>query len=295
MTATDELGLREAAEELGVHYMTAYRYVRSGRLDARKSGDEWRVRRSDLDAFLSARTGAAARGAADGAADGADVAPDAAAGGARSVFRDRMEARLIAGDEAGAWGVVEAALAAGAEASEVLNDVLSPCLRSIGQRWADGELAIADEHRASAVATRLISRLGPHFSRPGRRRGTIVLGSISGDRHTLPTAIMGDLLRGAGFDVIDLGPDTPPESFVDTARLSDRVVAIGVCVTAPEVLRSVPAAVRELHGAELGVPVVVGGGAVPDEATARSVGADHWAAGPDEVVALFGRLAAARS
>ena len=45
------IGLREAADRLGVHYMTAYRYVRSGRLAAHKSGDEWRVRTADLDAL----------------------------------------------------------------------------------------------------------------------------------------------------------------------------------------------------------------------------------------------------
>jgi MerR family transcriptional regulator, light-induced transcriptional regulator len=289
MNPAPEVGLREAADELGVHYMTAYRYVRSGRLPAHKVGDEWRVRRGDLEAFRSGRE--VVPGVADSDVDGPAAGEDAA-GGARSVFRSRLESRLIAGDEAGSWGMVEAVLASGAGPSDVLNEVLSPCLRSIGARWAAGELAIADEHRASAVATRLIARLGPRFCRPGRRRGTIVLGSISGDRHTLPTAIMGDLLRGAGFDVVDLGPDTPAESFIDTARLADRLVAVGVCVTAPEVLGSVPGAVRTLHAADLGAPVVVGGGAVPDEATARSVGADHWAAGADAVVALFERLAA---
>jgi methanogenic corrinoid protein MtbC1 len=186
--------------------------------------------------------------------------------------------------------VVEGALAAGAPPGEVLTGVLAPSLRSIGDRWAAGELSIADEHRASAVATRLIARLGPRFSGPGRRRGTVVLGSVAGDRHHLPTAILADLLRGARLDVVDLGADTPAESFVEAASAVDRLVAVGVCVTAPEVLRAVPPTVRAVRAAGIVAPVVVGGGAVGDADTARSLGSDHWAQGADEVVELFVRL-----
>ncbi len=129
--------------------------------------------------------------------------------------RDRLESRLIEGDEAGAWGVGRRRHGLGGVARRGAHRVAVPSLRSIGQRWADGELTIADEHRASAVALRLIARMGPRFARPGRRRGVVVLGSVAGDRHSLPTAIMSDLLRGAGLEVVDLGADCPAESFAD--------------------------------------------------------------------------------
>jgi excisionase family DNA binding protein len=270
-TATDErIGLREAAERLGVHYMTAYRYVRSGRLPADKVGDEWRVRVADLHAVRPGR-------------------PDAPADRPRSpATARRLEDRLVAGDEAGAWRILEEAAAAGMPPSALLVELLAPALRSIGDRWAAGELVIADEHRASAVAARLVGRLGPRHTRPGRRRGTIVLGAVAGDRHGLPTAIMGDLLRGAGFEVVDLGADTPAASFVDAARSLDRLVAVGVCITAPEALDGAAGQVRHLRRELPGVPVVVGGGAVPDAATARALGSDGFAADPGEVVDLFG-------
>ena len=269
------LGLREAAEQLGVHYMTAYRYVRSGRLPAHKRGAEWQVELVDLEQLVAAPARSPR---------GSDSAP-------RAVHRDRLERRLIVGDEQGAWGVVEAALASGAAPAEVLTAVLSPALRSIGQRWADGELSIADEHRASAVAQRLIARMGPHFTRPGRRRGIVVLGSVSGDRHSLPTAILSDLLRGAGLEVIDLGADCPAESFIDAATGAGATSAIGVCVTAPEALPQVPAVVEGIRDAGLGCPIVVGGGAVPDRALAESLGADLWAGHVDEVIGLFVSIA----
>jgi excisionase family DNA binding protein len=270
------VGLREAAEQLGVHYMTAYRYVRSGRLPARKHGSEWQVDPADLARLAAAPTHRAPRRPT------------------RAVHRERLEARLVEGDEGGAWGVVDAAMASGAEPAEVLTELLAPSLRSIGARWADGELSIADEHRASAVAQRLIARMGPRFQRPGRRRGTVVLGSVAGDRHSLPTAIMSDLLRGAGLEVVDLGADCPAESFADALRRADSPCAVGMCVTAPEAVDGVAAQIVELRAAGVGVPVVLGGGAVQDRAQALQLGADLWAGPVDEVVALFLELAGAR-
>lgn len=270
------VGLREAAEQLGVHYMTAYRYVRSGRLPAKKLGAEWHVDPVDLQQLMATPA----------------RPPRSRSATPRRVHRERLERRLVVGDEQGAWSVVEAALASGAEPAEILTELLSPALRSIGQRWADGELTIADEHRASAVSQRLIARMGPRFSRPGRRRGTVVLGSVSGDRHSLPTAILSDLLRGVGLEVIDLGADCPAESFVDAVRGTGGTCGIGICVTAPEAVGQVPAVVDGIRDAGIDCPVVVGGGAVPDHDLATSLGADLWAGPVDEVIGLFVSLAA---
>ena len=273
------IGLREAAERLGVHYMTAYRYVRSGRLDAHKVGNEWQVDEHELERLVA---GPQRRGP-----DGEQTAP-------REVHRRRLERRVLAGDEAGAWGVVDAALASGASPAEVLTEMVAPSLRSIGRRWADGELSVADEHRASAVCQRLIARLGPRFSRPGRRRGTVVIGSIQGDRHTLPTAIMSDLLRGAGLEVVDLGADCPPSSVLETAAALDGPSVVGICITASEGLDEAPAYLAALRAGGLGCPIVLGGGAVTDAALAHRMGAEHWAGDPEGAVTLFVELAGHR-
>ena len=63
----------------------------------------------------------------------------------------------------------------------------------------------------SFLAQRLIGRLGPRFARRGRKRGVVVLGAPPGDPHSLPTAIVGDLLRGVGFEVLDMGANAPAE------------------------------------------------------------------------------------
>ena len=272
------VSLRDAAESIGVHYMTAYRYVRSGRLPAKKVGSTWRVRVADLERLAA----------------GEDVETERApqsGRGTRAAHRARLESRLVAGDEGGAWGVLDSAMAAGADPDEVLLDLLSPSMESIGARWADGEISIAEEHRASAVAQRLIARLGPRFSRPGRKRGTVVLGSVAGDRHSLPTAMMADLLRGAGLEVVDLGADTPADSFVMAAGDADRLVAIALCVTSSGLDDAVTEAASTIKAAGIEAPVVVGGGAMTDRARALTLGADEWAGDSRGAVELFTELA----
>jgi excisionase family DNA binding protein len=256
----DALGLQEAADRLGVHYMTAYRYVRLGLLPARKEGSSWRVKVADLER-LTGPEGSVAKGRGR-----LEPAP----------WADRLERRLVAGDEVGAWGVVEATLAAGADATAVYLEVLAPAMAGIGDRWAAGEVDVAVEHRASAIALRLVGRLGPRFARRGLSRGSVLLAAPMGDLHGLPVAIAADLVRGAGFDVEDLGPDLPLSSLVFAARTTQRLVAVALAATTPDNDAAVRDAVRCVREAVDGVPVLLGGGAVPDEATARALGADGW-------------------
>jgi methanogenic corrinoid protein MtbC1 len=182
----------------------------------------------------------------------------------------------VAGDEAGAMAVAEAALAGGMDPEDLYLDVLAGAMRQIGDRWSTGEVTVAEEHQATAIVLRLLGRLGRNFTRRGRSRGTIVLGAAAGDHHGLAGALLADPLRGRRFTVVDLGPDSPPEAFVDAANRDERLVAVGITLTAPP-LTPVRRTIEALRRAGVDEPALVGGAAVADEATARSVGADLWA------------------
>ncbi len=274
----DRIGLRAAADRLGVHYMTAYRYVRLGTLPATKEGGEWRVRVADLETL---------------AEDHDESAPGA--GGVRwPRYRQQLTDRLLVGDEPGAWAVVERALASGAEPREILLDLVAPVLVQVGDGWASGDLEVADEHRAASVATRLIGRMGPSFARRGRKRGAVVTGAAPGDHHAIPTSIMRDILRGDGFEVIDLGGDTPVASFVRTASARDDLVAIAISVGWDGALDGAREAVATLHEKIPGVAIFVGGPAIPDEAAARALGADEYGTTALEVTVRCGELAEAQ-
>lgn len=247
---TETMTLTDAAESLGVHYMTAYRYVRTGRLAAVKEGGEWRVSATDLEAFSDAAP----------ALPRTDVVPP------------MLVDRLIAGDESGAFQILESAMASGAGTEEIYLDILASAMTIVGERWHDGELSVAQEHVASAAALRVVARLGARVSHRGRTRGTILLASVSGDFHFLPTALIRDLLRSRGFAVLDLGANTPVESMVEMSQsIGDDLLAIGLSCSLPNMEDEIRSTIATLNK-EIEVPIVVGGGAFAHARDTQSFG-----------------------
>ena len=137
---------------------------------------------------------------------------------------------MVAGDASVRGGWSRVVSSAGSDPAGVLTKLLGPALRSIGARWAAGDV-VADEHRATAVAHRVIGRLGLQFGRPGRTRGTVVVAAPAGDLHALPVTIVADLLRWRGFDVVELGANTPGEAIGEAATRADRLIAVGIVST----------------------------------------------------------------
>jgi MerR family transcriptional regulator, light-induced transcriptional regulator len=261
-----ELTLHQAADSLGVHYMTAYRYVRLGLLCADKVGGTWRVAQTDLDSFRAASV-----------SDPTDAGV-VIHGRRRAPWAERLEARLVAGDSRGAWGVIEAALASGADLEEIYLDVMSPALTSIGDRWATGELCVTIEHRASGIASRIVARLGPRFARRGRTRGSIIMGAPEGEQHSLPVAMLSDLLRQRGWDVSDLGADVPASALGRFVALADDdLVAVGLSVSTERCLPSLVGAIEAVRSGSPLVWVAAGGSAIDGLDHARSLGADGFA------------------
>lgn len=265
--------LQEAADRLGVHYMTAYRYVRTGRLPAVKEGAEWRVDPRDLERFNGGTSTRARRRR-------------------RADYPTRLADRLVAGDEPGAWAVTEDALTAGLEPAEVYLELFSPAMEQIGEGWAEGRLSVADEHQASAIMLRLIGRLGPRMRRRGRTRGAVVLAAPPGDHHSVPVALLTDLLRMRGFRVHDLGADVPADPLADTARHAERLVGVGIGATTSHNEEHIAESVAAVRAA-VDAPIVLGGRAVPDRDSARRLGADAWAPKAPEAIAVFESLASA--
>ena len=117
----------------------------------------------------------------------------------------------------------------------------------------------------------------------GRPKGRVVVGTPPGERHALPVAMVADLMRGSGFEVIDLGADLPVESFVEAVVDASPVTAVAVSVTNPASTAEAARLIAALRGAT-DVPIVIGGGAVTGEEQARRLGADAWA--PDAPAAI---------
>jgi excisionase family DNA binding protein len=260
------LTLHQAADALGVHYMTAYRYVRTGRLPASRLGGTWRVDAADLDLLRRPAHGETRRETG------------------LPMSRGQLQSRLIAGDEVGAWSILESALGSGTSSEGILLDLLAPVLVSIGRGWESGELSVADEHRATSVTLRLIGRLGARFARRGRKRGTVVLAAPPGEQHGVPVAIAADLLRWRGFEVVELGADTPADTLAATVARNPDLIAVGIACTTRGALRTVRKTIAGIHREAPGIPVILGGAAIHDAEQARALGADLFTGGRADAV-----------
>jgi MerR family transcriptional regulator, light-induced transcriptional regulator len=268
----DRITLRDAAVQLGVHYMTVYRRVRLGILPAVKVDGTWWVDPLDL-ANAGATRSKPGRRKADAAAS-------------PTIWRERLTGRMTDGDLAGSWQVVEAAMASGLTPADVYVDVLGPALHGIGEAWRSGRLGIDQEHYASNVAASLIGRMSARFNRRGRTRGVVIVAMPPGERHGLGVGMVADLLRQDGYEVRNLGADTPARSLVSAMHDTDRLMAVVVSVVGdghrPAAARLLGAARRE----DPTVPLLAGGFAIRDDRTAMEIGADGWVADPR----VLGRL-----
>lgn len=271
--AAESISLRAAADQLGVHYMTAYRYVRTGRLDATKTGGQWFVDPGDIEAMVEG------------------IEPRTV-GGLKTRSVGQLEARLLAADEAGAWAVVSQALTSGAEPTEIHLSMLIPAMRSVGERWARGEIEVFDEHQATVIATRITARLGPRFHRRGPAKGRVVVGLVSGDTHALTSAIIADLLRGQQFDVTDLGADTPTESFVEVLSADGDVPLIGVAISSStsETLECAAETIARIREVRPDIAVALGGAGVTTQLEADAAGATLWSPDVEGLLDHFDQL-----
>ena len=194
--------LRDAANTLGVHYQTAYGWVRQGTLPARKTPRGYEVDEDDVLDLLARR------------AAGVEPPPEVKVRdwGAQA---DRLYAALVAGDEVLARQDFER-LAAGTPIVGLCDQVIAPALHRVGLAWATGEVSIAEEHRATAICARLIA---PRARQPqGRPRGVAVTTTPPGEHHGLPSLMAAACLREDRWRVHDLGADLPTDDLITFAH-----------------------------------------------------------------------------
>ena len=187
------MDLREAAGTLGVHYQTAYTWVRQGVLPARKVGRGYEVSEADTRALAARRR--------LGAQPSRPIQVRDWAAQSRLLHQ-----ALAEGDETLAKKRL-ARLAGGVPMIDLCAHIISPALRRIGDDWAARRVSIAQEHRASAICERLIA--ARTHQPQGRPRGIAVVTTPPGERHGLPALMATACLREDRWLVHHLAADLP--------------------------------------------------------------------------------------
>lgn len=259
-TPGDLITLQEAAERLSVHYMTAYRWVRRGELPAFKTGGRLRIKVEDLEQFLAERA--------------LDVAMKSSSGAGQTDW-DRHVMRLVdalmVGDAARASSDVRKVMSDGATAGDVYVHLITPALHHVGLAWEQGEIGVAEEHRASQICVTIVAQLSDLFRRRKPQRGAAVTLTPPDERHAIASAMVADFLRSAGYEVHHLGVGVPA---ADLALFLRVVPTDLVCFSVTQRLEG--DAYQELARAcreQVPEPTIIFGGQGVDPAAADAAGA----------------------
>ena len=174
--------------------------------------------------------------------------------------------------------LVEAELKDGAAPLEIVG-TLNAGMALVGERYTAGEYFLSELIYSSHIMKSVMSRLEPLLGDTGQSEsvGTVVIGTVKGDIHDIGKNIMVALLRGVGFEVVDLGVDVPADTFVDKLKESGaRVLGLSALLnmTFPEMKHVVDAVTAA--GIRNKVKIIIGG-APTDEQVRDYTGADYYA------------------
>jgi corrinoid protein of di/trimethylamine methyltransferase len=199
---------------------------------------------------------------------------------------EEIAAALQQGDEQRTGTLAAEALAAGLPAGKILQDGLVAGMNVVGEQFRLREIFLPDVLLAARAMYAGLSVLKPHLAQQGvSLRGKIVIGTVKGDLHDIGKNLVGILLKGAGFEVIDLGHDVAPEAFVDAAvREGAPLIGMSALLTTtmPR-MREVVALVKQ-RGLAGQVRTIVGGAPVNAD-FAREIGADDYGCDAADAVA----------
>ena len=202
----------------------------------------------------------------------------------RSGFLDALLAR----DSARARRVVEQALEDGIPIPDIYLGMLDPAMQEVGHRWAMGELNVAEEHYATAVAQSILDGLGRRLRRPPKDGRLAIVSGTPEELHALGTRVVADFLETDGWEVLLLGTGAPADDIAALVE-SEQPDLVALSTATAGVIEGVVDVLRALRAISPRPCIVAGGRFWTEETTPAAIefGADLVVQDPRELVALL--------
>jgi 5-methyltetrahydrofolate--homocysteine methyltransferase len=185
---------------------------------------------------------------------------------------------IIKGDISTATEETRKAVDAGRNAQEILDQGLIEAMNVVGDRFSKGAIFVPQMLRSAKTMQECVEVLKPHFQDNAMTtKGKIVLGTVKGDLHDIGKNLVGMMLEGAGFNIIDLGVDVAPEVFVNKI-VESKADVLGMSALLSTTMPSMIQTIKELKdsGQRDHVKVIIGGAPVTRK-FAEDIGADSYA------------------
>jgi 5-methyltetrahydrofolate--homocysteine methyltransferase len=198
---------------------------------------------------------------------------------------------VMEGDAGEAASQVQAGLDAGIPASDILNKGCIAAMAEVGQLFEEGEMFVPEMLIAARAMQAAMLVLKPHLAEDEIvSSGKVVLGTVNGDLHDIGKNLVGMMMEGAGFEIVDLGTDVKPDEFVEAVR-ENKADIVGMSALLTTTMPSMKATVAALTEAGLRdkVKVLIGGAPVT-QVFADQIGADGFAPDASSATRIAKRL-----
>ncbi len=206
------------------------------------------------------------------------------------VLQNLFEA-VLEGNFEGVKANVQSALDAELDPNIILNDGMIAAMREVGVRFEAGEYYVPEMLIAARAMQSGMAILKPHLQQAEKKSsGRVVMGTVKGDLHDIGKNLVGLMLEGAGYEIIDLGVDVPAEEFVKKAmELKPDVIGMSALLTTtmPSMKTTIDA--LDAAGLRRNIKVIVGGAPVT-ETYAQQIEADGFALDASRAVNLVNDL-----
>jgi 5-methyltetrahydrofolate--homocysteine methyltransferase len=181
---------------------------------------------------------------------------------------ERLHWRILYRQKEGVEGDIDEILARPTDLSRheaaviVLNTVLLPAMKEVGDRFGAGELILPFVLQSAEVMKKAVSHLENYLEKKeGVSKGTLVLATVYGDVHDIGKNLVKTILSNNGYQVIDLGKQVPAETIISKA-VEVNANAIGLSALLVSTSKQMPLIVNELQRRGLSFPILIGGAAI---------------------------------
>jgi 5-methyltetrahydrofolate--homocysteine methyltransferase len=210
---------------------------------------------------------------------------------AKSAILARLRQAIVDGDPSKAQVAALEALKAGIPAYDAIMKGMNEGMKIVGRKFERRDYFVSDLVMAAEAMNEGLKVLQPHLkAKSADFLGKIVIGSVQGDVHDIGKNLVVAMLRSAGFQVIDLGVDVSPASFIEAVK-TERPQIVAASAYMSTTIQELSNLNRALKGSGLrgGVKFLIGGAAVSSQHV-REVGADAYGQDALDAVNVASRL-----
>jgi len=199
---------------------------------------------------------------------------------------------VIKGDQNAAVEITRQAIADEMPAKEILDTGLIAAMSTVGDRFSRNEIYIPEVLIAARAMKSATTILEPELVKAGVEPiGKFIVGTVAGDLHDIGKNLVGMMMKGAGFEIIDMGVDVSPQAYLEKAKETGAQL-VGLSALLTTTMPSMEKIIKAFKDAGLSTKIMIGGAPVT-QAYADKIGADGYSADAASAVDVAKELLAA--